>query len=377
MLVVLIACASRWRGGAALAAPARVALDAPSALTRRVARLEKPPRLPVWPVLNGLACAALDLVGASDAAAALEARLGGRVAPMMLRPEADPFVLLVHHRHGFDAWDPVRPLFEALLGLPEGFPAHPHRGFETVTATLRGGLRHRDSVGVKETYGDGDVQWLTAGRGVLHEEMWWWDAREGARGECELYQLWVNLPASVARGAPATAVLRAADLRTTAAGGATEVALDGGAADLADGAPRGTGPARGDVLLRRVTLAPGATYARRVPARATVVLYARRGAVTLGGEDAVPRHGLAYTWRGAEKLDVANASADDDAEILLLVGMPIDEPVSASGTWVVSSQRELAEADADYAAGRLGRPWPHTLADDEWRAWVADHPPSV
>ena len=145
---------------------------------RRVAKVEKPVRLPVWPVLNGLGCIALDLVGLGDAAAALEDKFGGRVAPMSLGPEANPFVLLVHHRHGFDAWDPVRPLFERLIGLPEGFPAHPHRGFETVTMTLRGGLAHRDSAGVKETYGDGDVQWLTAGSGILHEEMWHWGDAE-------------------------------------------------------------------------------------------------------------------------------------------------------------------------------------------------------
>lgn len=107
--------------------------------------------------------------------------------------DADPFVLLVHHRHRFSAWDPVRLIFRLLL--PEGFPAHvragaryprldltrpparipalpqPHRGFETVTMTMHGGLVHRDSLGVKQKYGDGDVQWLTAGRGVLHEEM--------------------------------------------------------------------------------------------------------------------------------------------------------------------------------------------------------------
>ena len=99
----------------------------------------------------------------------------------------------MHHRHGFDFWDPIRPIFRAVL--PEGFPAHPHIGFETVTMTMRGGLSHRDSTGVKQCYSDGDVQWLTAGRGVLHEEMWWWRDQDSLqRGECELYQLWLNLP---------------------------------------------------------------------------------------------------------------------------------------------------------------------------------------
>ena len=116
---------------------------------RRIARRERPTRLPVWPVLNGLALTALDLVGQAELAARLEHALGGRVAPMMLNARAaDPFVLLVHHRHAFRPLDFFRPLFSAVI-MPEGFPAHPHRGFETVrtccpsgrassTATLSG-----------------------------------------------------------------------------------------------------------------------------------------------------------------------------------------------------------------------------------------------
>ena len=363
-VVLAILCAA---GAHALSAPAqRVAAPTPTTpapATRRVARLDKPIRLPVWPVVNGLACVALDLVGLGDAAAALEERFGGRVAPMSLGPDANPFVLLVHHRHGFDGWDPVRPVFEKLI-VPEGFPAHPHRGFETVTMTLRGGLAHRDSAGVKETYGDGDVQWLTAGEGILHEEMWHW-ADKSRRGECELYQLWVNLPAALSMSKPATEVLRAADLATVAGDGVTETDLGG--ALTPDGAIRAPGAAREDVLLRKVELAPGAAYARDVPADATALLYTRRGAVAVGG-DAVPRHTLAYTEKDAGALRVTN-DGDAPAEILLLVGMPIREPVVSSGTWVVSSEAELAQANADYGAGLLGRPWDHTISDDEWEKW--------
>lgn len=373
-LVAIVACAQCAH---ALQLPSqRVAAPVmgTAATLRQITKVEKPIRLPVWPVVNGLACIALDLVGQGKLAASLEDNYGGRVAPMSLGSEADPFVLLVHHRHGFDSWDPVRPLFEALIGLPEGFPAHPHRGFETVTATMRGGLRHRDSVGVEETYGDGDVQWLTAGKGVLHEEMWWWDEAKGGRGECELYQLWVNLPRAQSSGDPSTTVLRAADLPTAATPGVVETDLDASGGSITEGA-RGTGPARGDVSLKRVALEPGARYERAVPRGATVLAYARRGGgVELGGA-AVPRHSLAYTAKGGERLVVENASADEAAEILLLVGMPVNEPVAASGTWVVSTQAELAQADADYAAGRLGRPWPHTHTDAEWREWVSENGP--
>jgi len=145
-------------------------------------------RLPVWPVQNGLLCLLLDLLRLKDVANWVETKFGGRVCPMSLDPSfTDPFILCVHHRHSFTPWDPIRPIFRLLL--PDGFPAHPHRGFETATYILQGGLRHRDSEGLKQEYTDGCVQWMTAGQGVLHEEMWLTD-----RVQHELYQIWVNLP---------------------------------------------------------------------------------------------------------------------------------------------------------------------------------------
>ena len=166
--------------------------------------MEKHPRLPVWPAWFGIVYILLDLlVGKPNVGAWLEDRFGGRVCPMIFRDTAasDPFLLVAHHRHSFNAFDPFRYLFRFLL--PEGFPAHPHRGFETVTYVLRGGLVHRDSLGVKKSYGapkdsdgsgeDAAVQWMTAGSGILHEEMW----RTGDVWESsdqELFQIWVNLP---------------------------------------------------------------------------------------------------------------------------------------------------------------------------------------
>lgn len=102
-------------------------------------------------------------------------------------PETSPFLLLVHHTHSFMPLDPLR--LATSLFLPEGFPAHPHSGFDTVTYCIEGGLRHRDSEGLKMTYGDGDTQWMRAGRGVIHEEMWdtggYWNFKK-----IEIFQLW-------------------------------------------------------------------------------------------------------------------------------------------------------------------------------------------
>ena len=138
-------------------------------------RIVRHTRLPVWPAWQGLALGVLSQIpplrGVADR---LEDAFGGRVCPMQFDPnQADPFILLVHHRHAFRAFDFLRPIFSAVI-MPEGFPAHPHRGFETVTYVLpgRAGLTHRDSEGCKMRYGDGAVQWMTAGRGMLHEEMW-------------------------------------------------------------------------------------------------------------------------------------------------------------------------------------------------------------
>ncbi|KAJ8613534.1 hypothetical protein CTAYLR_002151 [Chrysophaeum taylorii] len=337
-------------------------------LGRRVARVENPERLPVWPVANGLVACVLDLLKLEDAAALLEEKFGGRVCPMMLEPEADPFVLLVHHRHAFDFWDPVRPLFRLLM--PEGFPAHPHVGFETVTATVAGGLSHRDSVGVVERYHDGDVQWLTAGRGVLHEEMW--IHPEGR--DCELYQLWVNLGRDNKRATPRTEILRGSDLEVAAPSpGVLETRLGG---DLGGASAETTGARRNDVRLSRVEIDPAARFRLDLAADATALVYVRRGHVHVA-DTLVPRYRLAYTRRESDAIVVENRDPDLGAEILLLCATPLREPVFASGTWVVSSEQELDAADEAYEKGWFGVPWRSSLSDDEWRAWVQRHPPRV
>jgi len=361
---------------------------------RGVDVLEKPIRLPVWPVVNGLVFTIMDLLGLKSAAAWLEDKLGGRVAPMSLDKErADPFVLLVHHRHAFDAWDPVRPIFQAILG-PEGFPAHPHRGFETVTMTVQGGLRHRDSIGIKQTYGDGDVQWLTAGRGVLHEEFWWWKGPWPQRGECELYQLWLNLPAKRRMEQPSIQVLRNPQPLSVAPGvevrrlGGGAVRPDfvgeaapllqqsGGAEDEAEPNSVGLGATRDDVALLRATLAPGATYELPLPAVATALLYVRHGDVSVGTSgEMVPRHHLAYTRREGNGLVLKNAANAEEADVLILAGLPLRQPVVSSGTWVVGSELELEKARRDFNMGMLGIPWDPSISDEEWLSWTKNYGP--
>lgn len=128
-------------------------------------------KLPVWPVWSGVIAQIFDWIGAFQVSEWIQSTIGGRVIPISLNEfRVSPFLLLVHHSHSFTPLDPFRAITKLLL--PEGFPAHPHAGFDTVTYCIDGGLAHRDSEAFKMSYGDGDIQWMRAGKGVIHEEMW-------------------------------------------------------------------------------------------------------------------------------------------------------------------------------------------------------------
>ena len=157
------------------------------------AEVQKWPRIPVWP-----------------------SWAGGRVIPMGL-PNADPFLLVAHHKHWFDPRDPLRGPFRAFgkaTGLPyidvEGFSMHPHRGFDILTYVLDGsdGFRHRDSLGGSKTYRGASAQWMRTGAGAMHEEFW--ETSEERRTSIELFQIWINLPASRKMDPPTVRYLGAA-----------------------------------------------------------------------------------------------------------------------------------------------------------------------
>eukprot|EP00302_Diacronema_sp_CCMP2436_P043503 CAMPEP_0180050250 /NCGR_PEP_ID=MMETSP0985-20121206/483_1 /TAXON_ID=483367 /ORGANISM="non described non described, Strain CCMP 2436" /LENGTH=340 /DNA_ID=CAMNT_0021979343 /DNA_START=85 /DNA_END=1107 /DNA_ORIENTATION=+ len=328
---------------------------------RPVGSVVKPLRLPVWPVVNGLALTALDLLGQQGLATDLEVKLGGRVAPMSLdAADADP----------------------------------------TVTMTMHGGLLHRDSIGVKQKYGDGQVQWLTAGKGMLHEEMWWSDQS----GRAELFQLWLNLPARSKMLPPkiqlfspplAEVTTAAAAFTAPAAAAPKTVSVDavaGGARPVRvhvmggehEGVSAGVELAGGPVTLLRVELPVGSVWECDLPAGHNCVIYTRLGAVKAGAVSEmtdVTAHHLAYLparlASGSDGLRLENA-AGIEADVLVLAGQPLREPMAGGGTWVMNSQAELAQADRDYAAGQFGIPWRHTDSDEEWQAHVQKtSPPSL
>lgn len=341
---------------------------------RPLAQVQRFARLPVWPVWAGAMEWTLEQLGLRPAATWLEERCGGRVQPMFLRPEqTDPFLLMVHHRHSFSPWDPVRPL--SALVLPEGFPAHPHRGFETVTYVLEGAMRHRDSTGVKMTYGAGSVQWLTAGRGVLHEEMW--VSRPGAARQ-ELYQIWVNLPRSAKMSDPQIQLLGPVALEygqervdepqplPVRSGDGVELRVLAGAVDGVRSPLRTRSPIT--MLHLGLTVEGSCWDWDGLPPTHTALFHVRRGAVDVAGT-AVPAGATALFERGeAVPSQLTFTAIAPDTELLLLTGQPLGEPVAMGGSMVMTSDAEVEQAYRDFQAGAFGPVWSHRSSDADWLA---------
>ncbi len=234
--------------------------------------------------------------------------------------------------------------FAANDGSPRGVGQHPHRGFETVTIVYDGEVSHRDSAGHGGTIGSGEVQWMTAGDGVIHEEFH--SADYSARGgPFRMVQLWVNLPAAHKRTAPGyQAITR--DL-------IPEVALDGGTARIIAGDYAGTkGPARSftPVNLWDVRLKDGVDVVLPLPAGHTSMIAVLEGSVTIDGRSVTD----AQIARLSSDGEGVMVQASSDALLLVLTGEPIDEPVVGHGPFVMNSMAQIREAVDDFNAGRFG-----------------------
>lgn len=229
-----------------------------------------------------------------------------------------------------------------------GVGQHPHRGFETVTIVYAGELEHRDSTGAGGSIGPGDVQWMTAASGILHEEFHSPRfTREG--GTLEMAQLWVNLRAQD-KNAPAGYQTLLNDHIP-----AVPLAGEAGLVRVIAGAYNGqTGPAQTfsplDVWDAR--LHAGHSTTLDLPKDRTVAVIVLRGAVTLDGGEALRDGQLALLDRGAAGVALA---ASAESMLLLLSGEPIDEPVVAYGPFVMNTVEEIKEAQRDFASGRFGR----------------------
>lgn len=252
-------------------------------------------------------------------------------------PDLDPFLLL--DEFGSD---------EAADYLG-GFPSHPHRGFETVTYMLEGRMRHRDNQGNEGLLVPGSVQWMTAGRGIVHSEM-----PEQEAGRMRGFQLWVNLPAKDKLTAP-----RYQDIAPERI---PEVPITGGgvvrviAGTLArDGGDVIRGPVDGiatEPLYLDVSLPTGAVFETVLPDGHTAFIYVFEGQAQLGRrQDVAVRGDLAVLGIGT----VARVAADvAPARFILVAARPLNEPVARYGPFVMNTRAEIEQAVADYSAGRFG-----------------------
>lgn len=250
-------------------------------------------------------------------------------------PQLDPFLFLNHH--GPQTYPPAN------RGLP--FGPHPHRGFETVTFILEGELAHRDSGGHESVIHPGGVQWMTAGRGLVHAELSP-ESFKRSGGPLEILQLWVNLPARLKMTEPAYRGLEASDIPIVdLAGGQVRMHLVSGRWEGSVGA---VAPLT-DIGLIWIEARSGSEWTLPAPAGSNILFYVVRGSVSLAGT-AVDAHRLAELGPG----DRIGVRAEADTLILYGHGTPFGEPIVSHGPFVMNSAEEIREAILDYQAGRLG-----------------------
>ncbi len=262
-----------------------------------------------------------------------------RAFPIRDIEDIDPFLLLDH----------MGPL-NYRPGENTGFPDHPHRGFETVTYLLEGQMEHRDSFGNRGSLNPGDVQWMTAGSGLVHSEMPGRDLVQNG-GRLEGFQLWVNLPRRDKMTAPHYQELKAAQIPQAAnESGDVQIRVIAGESL----GVRGAIESRTPILYLHATLAPGASLNQPVPKTFNAFAYVIGGQAQFGA--AAPQTGkrLVVFEHDGDAITVANPGAEP-ASLLLIAGEPIGEPVARYGPFVMNTRRELAEAFEDYRSGKMGR----------------------
>lgn len=242
----------------------------------------------------------------------------------------------------FDYAGPYR--FDPVNGHARGVGQHPHKGFETVTIVYDGEVSHRDSTGGGGTIGAGEVQWMTAGSGVLHEEFHSPGfSRTG--GPFRMVQLWVNLPAKD-KLVPAHYQAITRDM-------IEEASFEGGRARIIAGDFKGTkGPASTftPINLWDVRLDAGATTTLPLPDGHTTMIAVLAGHVTIDGKGVGEAEIARLSVDGSD----VTISADGDAMLLVMTGEPIDEPVVGHGPFVMNSEAEIRTAIADFNAGKFG-----------------------
>ena len=251
--------------------------------------------------------------------------------------DLDPFLLL----------DQMGPM-EVAPGKARGFPPHPHRGFETVTYLLSGEFQHRDSWGNHGRLGPGDVQWMTAGSGLVHSEL----PGEGLvrnGGKLLGFQLWINLPRKDKMIPPRYQDTPSARIPVArnSEGTVSAKVVAGEAMGV-----KGVIETRIPILYLHVTLDPGAEFEQPIPAGHNAFAYVVEGEASFGGKAAGASQ-VAIFGRGGETVSARNAGAQP-VSFLLIAGEPIGEPVARYGPFVMNTREELMQAVEDFREGKMG-----------------------
>jgi len=254
-----------------------------------------------------------------------------RILTGPLQRRLDPFLML-------DAFGSDKP-----GDYIAGFPEHPHRGFETITYMLAGRMRHRDSAGNEGLVTDGGVQWMTAGRGVIHSEM-----PEQNAGLMEGFQLWLNLPASDKMTGPWYRDIPLEEVpRLTTPDGVT-VQVIAGRTHGVDGAVQ---RAHTEPLYLDLEIPAGVTFEQPIPAGHNAFVYVFRGEAVIDGKG-VPQTRMAILDNAAGA-DGVRIKAIAPTRLLILAGRPLSEPIAQYGPFVMNTQAELHQAVEDFRAGRF------------------------
>jgi redox-sensitive bicupin YhaK (pirin superfamily) len=299
----------------------------------------------------------------------------------------DPFLFCVHHNDAYPAGNEKQGPQASLAGrnlgqdftgkdgwsmyhgeIVPGFPAHPHRGFETVTIVREGRIDHSDSAGATARFGDGDVQWLTAGKGIVHCEMFPL-RHQDKPNPTELFQIWLNLPARSKMAEPHFTMLWSEDIPRHLArddkGNTTHIACIAGTltgdACLPPPPDSWASQPDADVAILTIKMAPGACWtlppARSAQTRRQLYLFNGAG-LTMAGQGVAS--GSVVEVAGDQAIELRNG--DQESELLLLQGRPIGEPVAQYGPFVMNTQIEIQQAFADYRRTEFGG-WPWGASD--------------
>ena len=298
----------------------------------------------------------------------------------------DPFLYCVHHRDNYPAGNaelgPAASLEGRDMGQDfdpredwrmyhgeavPGFPSHPHRGFETVTAVLKGMIDHSDSQGATGRYGNGDVQWLTAGAGIQHAEMFPLLSAE-ADNPLELFQIWLNLPAARKFAKPYYTMLWSEDVPRLSQRGTTGNLIEvdiisgtvGGVRALPSAPDSWAADPSNELAIWTIRMEPHASW--KIPAASAGVnrkLFFYSGSrVVVDGVEIKADHSV----RLRPELEVMLEAGDDECHLLLLQGRPIGEPVVQYGPFVMNTQEEIVAAFRDYRRDQFGG-WPWSRND--------------